>query len=504
MRLVSKSTIARFSNQSYSMESMMSLMGKQPHHIGGYIRLKKQYSMGLLSITEALGNVYMEGDYSKLKDIDTYSFTWDVEVEQIPTVRFSRSTTATGSNGFPFDVYFEDRYFAQNDVFALENTQLLHTLSNGERTSDGWKYSVQSITGTGIDTTYMEKNRTSRYVYNAQPEYSDRGYNKHHYNTERHINYLTKIRVDQDYSNDFKTTQDLFFTTDADASKIDSAKRTGSKDARGAKIFKLASVEQQVLDQFLKSANGSLLFGRSTVDEKTGRPRVQVDGTKNIIAGDGIIAQYERYAYYIDYTRNNLNIRDFQKAIENIQDKRGQTQGNHITVICNRRFSTQKAKALQDAINTFTSSNNGTWFFSRDVNEVYNAKDAFGGNKMKPKRMPHEVTVGTTFNTYVYEGNTITFVVDEALTNHYRDRGYAIFIDTGIYEDETGQVPAVHLKTLKGRALVKSYVAGIGGIDGTSDGMASHRGDYGTFSVLGWRGVCVRNPYAASIMIESK
>lgn len=499
MRLVSKSQIARFSNQTFSYESMMELMGRQPYHIGGYIRLKKQYSLGLLSITEALGNVYMEEQgYTKLKDIDTVSFTWDVEVSQVPTVRISRATTATGSSGLPFDIYTQKRYFAKYDVAALENTQLLYFLSEGERVTDGFKYSVQTMTGTAIDTTYTAKNKTLRYVYNAHPEFSEYGTTKHHYNTERHINYMTKIRADQDYSGDFRAMQDLFFMTDADIKKA-------TQHRGGAfKIFKLSSIEQQVLDHFLVSANGALLFGRSTIDESTGRPRVQVDGTKNIIAGDGIIPQFERYAYYIDYTEGKLNVKDFQDAIENIADKRGQSQGNHITVICNRRFSRHKADALQSAINTFAASNNGTWFFSRDTADVYGASNAFGGDRKKVKKvMPQEIAVGSTFNTYIYEGNTITFVVDESLTNHYRDRGYAIFIDTGIYEDETGQVPAVHLKTLKGRALIKSYITGIGGSDGVSDGQVSHRGDYSTFAALGWRGACVRNPMSATIMVES-
>ena len=500
MKLVSKATIAKFSNQSYSMESMMELMGRQPHHIAGYIRLKKQFSLGLLTITEALGNVYMEEKgYTKLKDIDTYSFTWDVETSQIPTVRFTRNVTDNGSSKQPMYVYINERYFSKYDIFALENTQQLYVLEEPERITDNeWRYLVVNAFHSSVDTNYMTENRTARYVTNAHPEFSEYGTNKQHYNTERHINYLTKIRAGQPYSGDFRATQDLYFTTDEDAKKIKEGKT-------GFKIFKLSSIEQQVLDHFLISANGSLLMGRSSVDESTGRSSIQLSNMQNVITGDGIIAQYERYAHYIDYTNGLLHVKDFQDAIENICERRGQSQGNHITVICNRRFSRQKATALQNAINTFAASNNGTWFFSKDTGEVYGAKDAFGGkSKMKQvKVMPHDVSVGSTFNTYIYEGNTITFIVDEALTNHYQDRGYAIFIDTGIYEDETGQVPAVHLKTLKGRALVKNYITGMGGVDGRSNGQVSTASDFSRFEVLGWRGACVRNPYAATIMVES-
>ena len=498
MKLVSKSTIAKFSNQTYSMESMMELMGRQPHHIAGYIRLKKQFSLGLLTITEALGNVYMEEKgFTKLKDIDTYSFTWDVETSQIPTVRFTRAVSNNGSDKLPFFVYINERYFSKYDIFALENTQQLYVLAEPERLSDNeWKYTVVNAFHNAIETEYLGENRTARYLYNAHPEFSEYGTNKQHYNTERHINYLTKIRAGQPYSGDFRTTQDLYFTTDQDAQKIKEGKP-------GFKIFKLSTVEQQVLDHFLISANAALLFGRTSVSESTGRPSIQLENMQNVITGDGVIAQYERYAHYIDYTNGQLHVKDFQDAIEYVCERRGQSQGNHITVICNRKFSRHKANALQNAINTFAASNNGTWFFSRDLSDVYGAKDAFGGKKMGKSKLPQEVGVGATFNTYIYEGNTVTFIVDEALTNHYQDRGFAIFIDTGIYEDENGQTPAVHLKTLKGRALVKNYITGMGGIDGRSNGHVSTASDFSRFEVLGWRGACVRNPYAATIMVET-
>lgn len=498
MKLVSKSTINRFSNQTYSMGSMMELMGRQPHHIGGYIRLKNQYSLGLLTITEALGNVYMEEKgYTKLKEIDTYSFTWDVEASQIPTVRFTRDATISGNA--PQVVYMDDKYFSKYDIFALENTQQLYVVAEPERVAaNEYKYTVVNGFHSSIQAAFTAKNKTARYLYNAHPEFSEYGTNKHHYNTERHINYMTKIRAGQPYSGDFRATQELYFMEDGDLAKA-------QKEKGGTyKIFKLSSIEQQVLEHFLRSANGMLLFGRSSMSETSGRSKVQVDQNQDVITGDGIIAQYERYAYYIDYSNNKLDVKDFQDAIEYIAEKRGQSQGNHITVLCNRVFSRQKATALQNAVNTFATSNDGTWFFSKDTDEVYGAKDAFGGTKrLKRTKLPHEIAVGATFNSYIYEGNVVTFIVDEALSKHYTDRGYAIFIDTGVYEDETGQVPAVHLKTLKGRALVKNYINGMGGMDGRSNGDVATALDASRFEVLGWRGACVRNPFSAVIFSES-
>lgn len=504
MKLVNKDTIARFSNQAYDVQSMMALMGRQPHHIAGYIRHRKQFNQGLMAITEGLGNVYMEdmSNLKKLEDIDTFSFTWDVETSQIPVIRITRDLTEDGSTGGLVTIFMESRYFSKYDIFALENTQQLYVVSEPEKVgSYEFAYTCKVITtprsGNAIQLEYARKNRTARYLYNAHTEWSEFGSTKQHYQTERHINWMTKIRADQEYSNDFRATEDLYFMSESDIRK--------AADVRGGtyKIFKLDSVEQQVLDHFILSANNSLLFGRSSMDERTGRSNIQINNNQDVIMGDGLIASYERYAQYIDY--NRLSVRDFQDAIEFIVDKRGESQGNHITVIHNRRFSRQKANALQEAIQFFAPQNNGTWFFGRD--EGSTGSDHYDGMarkaKLAQKNIPNPIKVGATFNTYIYEGNTITFVEDSALTSHYRDRGYAIFVDTGLYEDEKGQVPGVHLKTLKGRALVKSHITGIGGIDGTTSGIASNAADGGRFVVLGWRGICVRNPYAAVIFEEN-
>jgi len=478
-------------------------MGRQPHHIAGYIRHKKQYKQGLMAITEGLGNVYVENaaDMKKLEDIDTFSFTWDVETSQIPVITITRDLTDDATSGNPVTIYTESKYFSKYDIFALENTQQLYVLTEPDRVAPNeYAYTCKLITtprtGTAIQLAFATEGRTARYLYNAHPEWSEFGSIKHHYNTERHINWLTKIRSDQTYSNDFRATQDLYFMSDSDIKK--------AADVRGGtyKIFKLDSVEQGVLDHFILSANNQLLFGRSFMDEKTGRSNIQVNNNQDVIAGDGLIAQYERYAYYIDY--NKLSVRDFQDAIEHISDKRGESQGNHITVIHNRKFSRQKANALQSAIQFFAPQNNGTWFFGRDDEKYADNYDGMARySSLKRKTYPNPVAVGATFNTYIYEGNTITFVEDASLTSHYQDRGYAIFVDTGIYEDEKGQVPGIHLKTLKGRALVKSHITGIGGIDGTTSGLASNAADGGRFVALGWRGLCVRNPYAAVIFEEN-
>jgi hypothetical protein len=502
MKLVSKKTVDLFNNETYSMGSMFEIFGSQPHHIAGYVRLKNQHKLGLLQLVEGLGNVYEKNVSPRMKEIQSLQFTWDVEVSQVPTVRFTRNAVAPANPNDPFTVYMEQSFFNKYDVLVLENQQLLYVQTEAEKVND-WenKYTVVYFADLGApDVNFIRQNSTARYVYNMHGEFSEYGTTKTWYNMERHINYMTKLRSGQAYSQDFRAIEDLFFVSNNDATKLKEQKDKGSKSAEGVKIFKLSSIEQQVLDNFYTSSMGALMTGRTTIDSTTGRAKIGIDG-QEVIAGDGLIPQYERYAQYIDYVGNQLRLKDFQDAIETVCDRRGKSMGNHITVVCNRKFSRDKAAAFQNALLTFVPANNGTWFFSRDL-KVPN--DPMGGNKLKKEDFVNDVTLGATFNTYIYEGNTITFVVDEFLTNHYPDQGYALFIDSGAYETENGSVPGVHMTTLKGRQLVKGYTVGMGGIDGTSSGMISNPSDASRFDVLGWRGICVMNPYAATIMQEVK
>lgn len=497
MKLIDKSVISRFSNESYSMESFMDLMGRQPEHIKGFVRLKKENELGLLAITELLGNVYEEDmAYSRFKEISTYAFTWDIQTTQIPTIRITRDNSNDGTSG-EFVIYTDSAYFAKYDVAAFENNQQVYFVTPPQRVSDNeYKNTVVLHGSASLQTTATTKNKTLRYVYNLHPEYSEYGTNKSEYNMERHVNYMMKIRAGQKYSSDFRATQDLYLMSDADYNSL----KTKGTSAKGLKIYALPSIEQQVMQHFLRSANGALLFGRSSMDEATGRPNTFIDG-QSIIAGDGIIAQYERYAHNIRY--NKLSVKNFRDALSYIRDKRNMTQGNHITVLCNRKFSDHKAAALEAAINSFAPQNNGTWFFTKD-DPLKGMSDVYGGmSRLKRTKVPNEVAVGATFNTYIYDGNTITFVVDEALTQHYPDRGYALFIDTGAYEDENGETPALSIKTLKGRSMVEGYVSGMGGRTGTKSGDVSTALDASQYEIVGWRGIQVKNPYGAVIISQN-
>lgn len=502
MRLVSKDAIAKFSNQSMSMQSMTDLFGQQPHHFQGYVRMKMAHrggqTLGLLSIVEGMGNVFeVDPTAGRMTEISAYSFVWNVDVSQIPTVRFSESCNDSGLGGAPLTIILDDRFFSANDICALENTQQLFFMDDGERIADNrFRYTVRLVASKPterIENRFTQARSTLRYVTNAHAEYSQRGTTKSWYNMEKHVNWMTKIRAGIEYSSDFRAVSDKYFMTESDFKKANTP-RGGEY-----RVYLHDSIEQQVMDHFMISANNALLLGRSSMDEKTGRSNIQLIDNQDVIIGDGVIPQYERYAHWIDYSNNNLAVTHLQDAIENVVERRGLSQGNHITVFCNRRYHRAVQKTLQEQSRIFAP--NGTWFYTKDtINRVDPVTKTKQTNVIN---IPNAVSVGASFNTYVYAGNTISFVVDESLTNHYRDRGYAIFIDTGLYESSEGKMPAVNFVTLKGRSMIKASVPGVGGITGTSSGSVSTALDASRYEILGWRGARVMNPYAATIIVEN-
>jgi len=500
MKIIQKNTLARFSNQTYSVQSMMELMGRQPEHLPGYIRHKFQHKMGFMSITEGMGNVITEGqgvNFSTIKSLNTWQYTYDVDVAQIPQLRFTRACTSTGTlagNYVAFDIYLNDRFYGKHDVIILANHQQLYIMNEPVRESASeYRYTVKIFDNNpsqGIDTRWTTVNQVTRYLYNAHSEFSEQGNTKNWYNIERHTNYMTKIRSDQAYSSDFAATQDMFFISDEEAKKM----------AAGGKfqVFKLDKVEQQVLNHFLISANNAVVFGRTTMDVTTGRSHLQLDNNQDVISGKGIIPQYEEFAQWIDFSKQ-ISIKHFQDAIEYLCEKRNQSTGNHFTFVINRKLHRMIQNILKKEL--FLNNPAGMWFYTQDS---VAKKDAKGREYSDNKRGFNNITVGATFESYIFAGNIINFVVDEELTRYYntQNKAYGILIDTSMYESSTGAVPAISLVTLKGRSLIKASVTGVGGINGTTSGNVSSTGDASTFIALGWRGAVVRNPYGAVIFNE--
>lgn len=501
MKLISKNSISRFSNQDYSMQSMLEYIGRVPHVISGYIKSQTHYKNTLIGIIEGLGNVYGLDSATKIQGIDTYSFTWKVDVSQIPTPRFTRDCTSLGNFGAEVTIYLDSPYYATTDVLRLENDQQLYVLTDPERiNNDEYAYQVRLVTDNpndAIDIRFTTVNRSTMYAYNANTEWSVKGSTKVKSNFETHINYMAKIRVDQSYSSDFKATEDKYFISEEDSKKAERV------NGGSYKIVEFPKVEQNIVNAFIEATNGYMIWGKNTMNPNTGRSFLQLPASQqDVMIGSGLIQLTEQYAFTIDYTPGNLSVRHFQVAMNHMIERVGKSVGNHFTVLCTRKYFNDVAEALKSDL--FNTNPYGMWFYTKDP---VPAKDSITGkpsNKMKYYGvLPNEIAVGASFSTYIYQGNTVNFIVEEYLSRDKRNKGYALFLNTGMFVDENDKpAPVLSMYTIKGREAVTFKFPGIGGMNGTTSGVVSSLVDGSTIGMVGWRGIAYRAPYGTVIMQE--
>ena len=80
------------------------------------------------------------------------------------------------------------------------------------------------------------------------------------------------------------------------------------------------------------------------------------------------------------------------------------------------------------------------------------------------------VKVGTTFDSYTYNGNTVVFKLDRSLDLEYPNKGFGMFVD--LTTDSNGRA-GLQMFTFKGGQLIHNVIKGVGGADGLTSGEVS-------------------------------
>jgi hypothetical protein len=105
------------------------------------------------------------------------------------------------------------------------------------------------------------------------------------------------------------------------------------------------------------------------------------------------------------------------------------------------------------------------------------------------------VKVGATFTSYEIAGNTVSFMVDRALTKEYPTKGYGVCFD--MTPDMTISQPAIAGFTIEGAEFITSKYPGVGGIDGITSGVVSSPVAGSKLIVCGYSGIAAFSPYKA-------
>lgn len=373
-------------------------------------------------------------------------------------------------------MYFKERYYEKYDTFKVDDSrqQCIVKATPERKSDDFWEYTVQLIDSdfsSVLDTTACQLGMTTRFLSNIMPEYHEFGFTKYQSNIEKHRSWITEHRNDISYSSRYASMEDQFI-------KIASGDGTGELKSR---LFKLNKMEKDLLTNFNTVKNNHLLWGKTTMD-KNGKSTVLTEDGRPLIAGDGLIPQIERFASKYRFAKLSINV--INVCLDQMNQKAANPTGNHYTFIVNDRLWGMVNTALGDWLKLWQST--PTLLYSKETQSMVKADNP--------------VKVGATFTSYEIAGNTVTFMVDRALTKEYDKKAYGIVLDMS--PDISTNSPAVAAFTLKGAEFVTSKYPGVGGIDGITSGIVSSPIAGSKLIVAGYSGITAFAPYKAFILEE--
>ena len=458
--------------ETRTYEDFYKFLGTKPTRLGIVSRLYPQLTASYL--TESLRNIfYMDSkSNNKYRSIDSMFFEWEVETNYIKRIEFADVPTGDGANGTTITMAFKENYYQKYDIFKIDKTmQQCFVVSRPTRKADNyWEVEVRLIDNdynSVLDTTGCNIGDTTRFQSNAMPEAHEEGYVKYQSNIEKHRGYITTHRVDDTYTALYKPMESTF---------ISIGKGEGNGNVQET-IYKMDSVEKNLLQNFLEVRNNGLLFNRTNVD-KNGKPTISDPDTgRPIYIGDGIIPQVERFAS--KYIYNKLTVNAFQTAISMMNEKAENPTGNKYVFICNEKMWADIQTLLSEWLARFKTC--GTYLWSKAANGY--------------------VDVGATFNSYEIGGNTISFRVDRTFSREWgMEKGFGLMLD--LTSDKTSGEPAIQMFTLKGGDFISNKYPGVGGLDGLSSGVVSSPVAATKLINWGYSGVGVFSPYRSFILRE--
>ena len=142
----------------------------------------------------------------------------------------------------------------------------------------------------------------------------------------------------------------------------------------------------------------------------------------------------------------------FNKIMGIMASKAQDLTGNKFMFMVNQVLWNDIQEVLGNYLADFRTD--GAYMYSK-------SKDGVGGY----------VKVGASFNSYVFAGNEVTFVVDKALSREYPDKGYGLCLD--LTADKTTGTPAIAKFSLLGKDFITNKITGVGGYDGKTSGEVS-------------------------------
>lgn len=406
---------------------------------------------------------------NKFTPLKSLYYEWEVEMNEIKRIRFADSVDATYSDAYGVEIpmIFEEKYYGVNDTFMVdESHQMFIVVGEPIRKADNyWEYAVRlmdSDSSARVQIEACQKGMTTRWIGNVKPELHETGNVKYTSNYEKMRGWIGELRCDITCSDRYLALEDNF---------INVSKETDNGN-RSNYLFKMPGVKKLLFDNFMEARNNSMIWQKSTMDEN-GRCLVQDRENRDLIAGDGIIPQINRYASKYNYSKISMNV--LTEAMSAMALKADSPTGNTWAFVVNMRLYNDMQKELA----TFMRQNH--------VEQQY----LYSNYEKKG------IKVGSTYSAYEYGGNILVFHVDNALTQEYPNKGYGILTD--LTTDKANGQAAIQAFTLKDRAFTENTIDGVG----TKSGAVATAVAGAHYVVSGYVGVGVMCPYRSYILMQN-
>lgn len=146
-------------------------LGLRAENLGIQAKLYPKYTSSYF--TEAFGNImYNDSKPSnKYQKINSLSYEWEIEMNQIKRIAFATSVPAAYGNthGVEIPMAFKERWFEVNDTFMIDDTHQVCIVIDGpiRKADDYFEYSVRLMDGdyaATLDTNGCYEGATCRWL----------------------------------------------------------------------------------------------------------------------------------------------------------------------------------------------------------------------------------------------------------------------------------------------------------------------------------------------------
>lgn len=444
-----------------------ALLGAKAENLGIAARLYEKHTASYF--TEAFGNVvFNDSKAGKYQKINSHMFEWEVEVQHVHRVPFAASVPEAFATARGVDVpmAFTERYYEVNDTFIIDESKQVCVVIDGpmRKADNFWEYSVQLIDAdfnAELDTTACQAGCLTRWIGNIQPELHETGCVKYTSNYQKLRGFIGEIRCDIDASDRYLALEDSFV-------KVSREGENGTKNY----LFKMPGMKKVLLDNFMEARNNQMLWGKTTMDEN-GHCTVRDRQGRDLICGDGIIAQIDRYACKYAYTKLSANV--LTEALTVLAEKCEESIGNTFVFVVNDILFRDLQKVMAEFL----------------------AQHRVDQQFMYSKYDDKKIKVGATYSAFEWAGNTIVFRVDRALSNEYPTSGYGIMID--MTSDKISGDAPIKMFTLKDKAFIENDIPGVGVKSGSVSSVVAGI----KYTVTGYCGIGCMNPWRSYVLIQN-